>query len=396
MKIFIILSLILMVSCNIGHENNSIRHNNYPKTISIELDNPRTFVFSEVFDKPVFIALETNPRSLFSEINQLIIADSLIFVVPKNPEHSVIIFNLNGSHRNTIWNVGRGPDEYISLMAIYVSETEHLIYSFDPGNKRFICMDYDGRIVRSINSSGIYGWGMAINPTNGNLLVDLEIGGIDLPQEGNGLSPFILAEFNMDDKTVKPWFAVPRKGDFHCLYGFSSHHDTLIFKSVFRDTIYHVLSDSILPRYIFDFGQYSKPVELLNATEDSEFFNTLKSGRFVLYHRNFIENDGFVFTTHRTSKSEYLINLFNKNEESSNVFMSFKNGFIGQSTPVKIGYKVLPVGIYDNKIIFIHDPADIKRNISQLNKISSSSEFFNNINPTDNPIIGLYPIKIKD
>ncbi len=381
----VLFMLILMISCSTSEKSNQVNPEHSPLTIPIHLDKAGTLVFSELFDQPEFIALESSRSSLFSRAEQLIISDSLIFVVPDQPDNTIIIFHLDGRHRNTIYNLGRGPGEYTSLASAFVSEREHLIYSFDPGNNRYICLDYDGRIVRTFKVSGIYGWGMAFNPSNGKLVIDLSFGGIDLLKKGEVLTPYLLAELDTASFEAKAQLLSSRRLDNMNLYGFNIYRDTLLYLPYIWDTVYQVLHNETQPRYIFDFGHYTKPPELVNAPDDYTFYKILKTGKFVCYHHNLIENDDFVFTTHRTTTREMVVNRFNKKNMASDSYTKFFNEYIGQVSEEVVGFRDFPVGLVNNKMVYIHDPVDILKRMKTNN--------LKYIKETDNPIIGLYPIK---
>ena len=384
-RFWVFFLMIVVISCSTAEKRNKVMPDSSPVTIPVRLDRAGTLVFSELFDQPEFIALETNRTSLFSRAEQLIISDSLIFVVPDQPDNTIIIFHLDGRHRNTIYNVGRGPEEYISLASAFISESEHLIYSFDPGNNRYICMDYDGRIVRSFKASGIYGWGMVFNPLNDKLVIDLSFGGIDLLEKGEVLTPYLLAEVDTASFEAKPQLLSSRRLDNMNLYGFNIYRDTLLYLPYIWDTVYQILHSETLPRFIFDFGPHTKPPDLVNAQDNGSFYKILKTGKFVCYHHNFMENDDFVFTTHRTTTREMVVNRFNKKNLTSDSYTKFFNEYIGKVSEEIIGFRDFPVGMVNNKMVYIHDPVDILKGMKTNN--------FKDIKETDNPIIGLYPIR---
>lgn len=80
-----------------------------------------------------------------------------------------------------------------------------------------------------------------------------------------------------------------------------------------------------------------------------------------------------------------VVNRFNKKNMASDSYTKFFNEYIGQVSEEVVGFRDFPVGLVNNKMVYIHDPVDILKRMKTNN--------LKYIKETDNPIIGLYPIK---
>ena len=87
-----------------------------------------------------YIPLETNDRSLLGDINKVLFKNGKIYVLDKNGNNGVYIFDQAGHFLSAINKQGEAPDEYIELMDMDVDH-EGNVYIAD--NARMNLMKYD-------------------------------------------------------------------------------------------------------------------------------------------------------------------------------------------------------------------------------------------------------------
>ena len=144
--ISIILLTLLFSGCRDNRTGSAIENGGLIR-LSIDVDNAGSLLYSDVFEKPRFVPLETTMHSLVGTIAQVHLTDSLIILNDWN--HRVLIFNREGKFISSIYRIGRGPDEYLELHYLDIDEESGHIWFFDPQGY-FICMDHQGSFLERI------------------------------------------------------------------------------------------------------------------------------------------------------------------------------------------------------------------------------------------------------
>jgi hypothetical protein len=168
--ISIILLTLLFSGCRDNRRDSAIENDGFI-SIPVDVDNAGSLLFSDIFEKPQFVPLETTMYSLVgSSISQVYLTDSLIVLA--GHDSRVLIFNRDGKFISSIYNRGRGPDEYLELYYVDVDEESGHIWFFDPQGY-FICMDHQGNFLERIRINNAYGYPMFKHPFTDQLLLIL-------------------------------------------------------------------------------------------------------------------------------------------------------------------------------------------------------------------------------
>jgi hypothetical protein len=96
-----------------------------------------------------FVQLKSTEDFLFQSISNLIVEDSLIFILDIL-QNAVFIFDLNGNPVNKIHAAGGGPGEYIQLSDDFVDPIEKTINVFDLSTCKILTYSYDGVFCKDI------------------------------------------------------------------------------------------------------------------------------------------------------------------------------------------------------------------------------------------------------
>ena len=374
------------------------------KRLVIDKEKAGILDFKELFNPPDFIPLETNQYSLVSNWNQVIITDSLIFFVPQSNQvpNGVLMFNSDGSFRNSIFKYGRGPDEYISLPFIYVDELLSQILFYDIMNYTFGWMDYSGEFVKKIKTPGLAGMNLFVHPRTGKILLDTSSGGVI---KDSIYHPCQLAIFDPNLREYKVVREMAHDENWLSATGFSTFADNVYFKPTSWDTIYTIGEEDMVPKYILDFGKYSKPKAYF---KDGHYEYIKLNNMTGLVHMNmfFKESDYDIVTIHRVYNEGRLFHHYDKETETSHVYDRFINAYVGQTDIIPLEKGVLPFFSYQDKLIFIYEPVKLIWDYHQLTMKLKPDELdifkkenpkfvdlIKNLKESDNPVLALYSFR---
>lgn len=189
------------------------------------------------------IPLETNDESLLAEIGEMLIRDSLIYVLDKK-QSAVFVFTDEGKYVNKVDKFGRGPGEYPLLTGFCVDSNWIGILNLD--RLLFYNFDYPDsvRIVR-MDSAGVSGLGMYsddnhfyFRPSNNR----------------NIKASVIVADKDLQVKTI---LAEPKYAQLVAVCNlpfFIPMEDKMFYYQMYNDTIYQITDTTLLATYIFDGG----------------------------------------------------------------------------------------------------------------------------------------------
>jgi len=133
-----IVSLAACLSCGSGAGDKTVEVDEVI-TFSADTDIP----IASVVDSISYLPLETNDKSMFSNVDKMIIRDDRIYIGDYSSS-VVVVFDMEGNHLLTIDKRGRGPGEYIRLSAFTVDD------------RYMYLMDNDSGMVRKYDLSGAF------------------------------------------------------------------------------------------------------------------------------------------------------------------------------------------------------------------------------------------------
>lgn len=96
-------------------------------TIDIEKSNLKDIPYSSFVDSISYILLETNDDCLIGKIRDVILADSIIFVL-KQEQDEILLFDRQGHYMRKIAKKGNGPGEYSIINQMDYNEKRKSIF----------------------------------------------------------------------------------------------------------------------------------------------------------------------------------------------------------------------------------------------------------------------------
>lgn len=356
--------VVCMVSACTDHSS-ILKHDLPIYSFKINTENVSELNLQNIASLDRIIALETKDECLITSIGKVFITDSSLVVWDKGTDN-VFIFDNAGRHQRPIGRKGPSPEEYTNIGDVQMrNDTVQIL---DVATRRIINYDISGKFVSSIQSDyylytfyevpeGYWGINGYQNKDHYNLiLLDKKLRKI---KRGCFVNEQILPlrptnNFSKNEKS-----------------------DELIFHYPYKDTIYKIQQDSIIPFIAFDFGENEKPEEI-----NTEVYK----GR--IHHVHLYGNHLFFSFSHALgNKMSY---------EGYNGYISLKNSEMTIYTfhiahDERTIVSPLPeiVNISKGKLIYQIVPGEFPEEV--FNRLKEAT--WGTINGESNPILVLYNLK---
>jgi hypothetical protein len=201
--VIIVLILLMSASCSVGTKT----------AFDLDLSKyVKEYYYSDVFNSLTYIELETISESIISGIDQLLVDDSLIFILDKR-QKAIFIFSDTGKFLNKINKIGKGEGEYITTTSFCICTAEKLIFVLDDMVQKINIYSYNGNFVRTIKLRNEDVIRSIACISNGNLLLftpdplhaEIRNGVWETDTEGY----FIKQHRTVDPKYKFPYFTYP-------------------------------------------------------------------------------------------------------------------------------------------------------------------------------------------
>lgn len=261
---------------------------------------------STIFRKSWFLELETDKDAFIGNIDKLLFDENKIFVLDKDISQAVFIYNSDGRLIKKIDERGQGPREFLKIRDVTLDKNKKRICLLDQAGNKINFYDYEGEFLESkpipfsfssfdyIDSSIIaFDLQTAYNVNDqidNHYLVTADIEGII----HNKAFPY-----SNDEKSFSYW---------------SSRHirrfkDNVFFQPRYRNTIYQVKKDEVIPWFFLDFQGKEFPNN--GKIEGDEHFRDLKQ-KYSYFSGEYVDLENvacFVINT----PEEYFYLLYSKN-----------------------------------------------------------------------------------
>lgn len=195
------------------------------------------------------IVLETTKECVIGEVSTIALRRDTI-IIGDTKTKSVYLFDNRGKYLSKINRVGRGPQEYIDMTDLFISE-DH-IYVMDNNQFKVCCYDFRGNHIFSFNSKE----GVCIGAKDGKLLVGTTWGG------GALWDDCFVAEFDefgtMTNSFIKKSIDDVHRDNIHYKY-FIKTQNGLDFLLPSKNIVYRYVESCLNPSYKIDFADKAMP-----------------------------------------------------------------------------------------------------------------------------------------
>ncbi|MEQ9220506.1 MAG: 6-bladed beta-propeller [Cyclobacteriaceae bacterium] len=273
-----------------------------------------------------YTLLKLPSEMFFRETLKVIFHDNHFYFLDRavgSPDASIFCFDLTGTFRYVIDEVGRGPGEYARIMDFDVTDEYVIIYA----EKGFLFYDViSGEFVKSMDKTKVSSTSFAVIDENAILM--------DAGRYVHNKSKNQLKVYDIDSKDVIyedfPFNNSSLKLSHIYRYIFTAK-DTVSALPMFSQIVYRAYKKDrnylIKPAYELDFGDFWIPNQILaNSYKNRDkFFDSYQD--FVSTAEVFETNE--IIYAHYQLNGEYLTFIHDRRSERSLNINSFKENSIG-------------------------------------------------------------------
>ena len=365
----------------------------YPMTVPFEtgIETEREVLLSEIADSVRFIPLETSDKSLIRGIKEanILKTDKYLFLPWVE---SLFQYTSDGQFVRKIGRKGSGPGEFVWISQIDADEENGLLFMQTTSQRINVYDMESGKFLRSMKCPDIESGDFAmlndttsvtfVRNTNGKRKIRLYIA----DAKGDTLNTFSRSDlFELNSQYSWMMSSPTDRYMFH-------YKDLVCCKDYYNDTLFTVTKELLEPRYIFEMGKYSLPIECrfeyLNG--DGKRFQEL-AAPYLRYQA--IETESYLFMPYTNWTGEKArkrrLALFDKN--TGECYKVSGDGFIkndlGSELPIR------PVAALDSKtLLSVWEMQDIFKE-AEKNPAILELEQLKGIDEDDNPVLMLVYLK---
>jgi len=329
-----------------------------------------------------YLQLETTDECLVGTRLTVYADDIYLIAIDRQ---KILLFNRkDGKFIREIGHQGNGPSEYSRTYTVMpYNEEKKIVYA--GRNKKRYGYSLEGQLKDTLTIPELVS----------------EIGNIDdnlfaafIPDYQGGEKNKIII-FNEKDSLINTfpnYLSAPKTESFFVWNPnslFYRLNKQLYFYQLFNDTLFHVNSNSLTPRFVFNMGPYSPPYEMKTSPQ-------FESNKYFLI-RTINESTKYLFCAFNFNKSNYTA-IYDKDKrttvvndyspESGHGFLYNTNDFV----PLEIS----SINTY-NELICTIDAVKInqwfEKNPEKVPQLPESLKSLINIKETDNPVILISKLK---
>lgn len=345
----------------------------------------RPFNFGEMIKTIKFLPLETKGENLISEIQQVLVTDSNIYICNDQSSDNILIFDINGKYVKQIQR-GEGPKDILQLKGIAYDDSRQELIVYHSKFLSFFTKDGDFKKRESV-------------PLNARYFALIDDGylfyaesGIDNTHLGYSENYQIL----MTDKTYhlksKGYpYRFSEKNNYGGNNPLGVNRNQLTIGFNFVDTIYRYIDNrTIKANYAFDISDKKIPDELLFDGSTDEFLKETEQNDYNYFVGKYVESDTHIFIAFNnrftTFRNDFFIDKRTKN---------IRGGTKLEYDVVNFPCLLSPVASMGPYYISYEQPQNIFPRLKFLkNKFVSDEDIakLNQLKEDDNPVLIFYEL----
>lgn len=269
----------------------------FPQIVPFEtgIETEQEILLSEIADSIRYIPLETNNKCLIRGLKgSNIIRTKEYFFLPWIDK--LFQYTKDGKFIRTLGRKGGGPGEFNWIMQIDVDEKKGLVYMLTTTGKINIYSMETGKFIRAMKVPNIEVSEFAMLRVQDTIAATFMRNNNGKRKERIYLSNLkgdtlkIFNRWDLFDLNSKYRWMISSDIDRY-MFHYKSH---TCYKEYYNDTLFTITQETLEPRYIFQMGKYSLPIECrfeyLNG--DGKRFQEV-AAPYIQY--NTIETDSYIF-----------------------------------------------------------------------------------------------------
>jgi hypothetical protein len=312
--------------------------------INIELnDKNSTIHCSDILNLDRIVVLETSDKSIIGNIDDVIVNDSIIYVLDKRVTKSIFIFNYKGRFIKMINQLGKGPNEYISLNSI----------TYDNFEGKLVVMDGVGRKVLVYNRLGDFEKIIKVDDYFDQVHV-LDKDHYVFYSDFSSRKHKQISISNKDGKVVERFMDISGK-HFDSGYGqnvFCLNNDLTLFALPYDNTIYSVSGNKLVPYCDLLFGDLfiDSNAKNMSSKEVDKLRKKHGDGKIISKFNRIARFENMLYCSFTYNFMTYSM-FYDMNEHRivhiGELTSDINNLFIGDKKPI---------GLYKDELIFKLEP----------------------------------------
>lgn len=373
MKKYLLLLQFFICSCSVDNVKD------LSPTLQIDLSQSEyNIVADSIFEAAKYIPLETTDNSLISTIDKIIIYDNTFYILDKK-QKSIILFNNQGKYINKLNNIGRGPNEYLSLEDFFIDNDT--IYIFSSVSQKIIIHNLDFSPIRSFK---VPTYGTNISLINDKIYLYTNF------RADNLRNFYAINKVSGKIEDCFSPFEEKKKGVSYSKTTFSKYKDKLYCFLPFDYSIYSIQDFSLSKISNLNFGKDKMFPEQFKdySYEEQKDYKIAHYKDWFDLPINGINNlywsDKFIFFTFTNAIFPYI--YFKSHESGKQIFGNLQNSETFLLANNAFGY------INDSCYICINSPEDIHSYLERKYKLP---ECLQNLKIDDNPVLSVFTLKFK-
>lgn len=248
----LVLSFTFLISCRDDDKQRVFANISFTPDQFIEKEN---VLLDTIVHKIEYVILESGPGSYIGRIMALSVTNDEILIIN---EGEVFIFDRNGRFKTKLGARGRGPEEYLSPLDVFIADGKYIIFD----SRAILKFDSDYQFIKKTEHDRFL---KVIKPLGNNKYV----GELSTESFYGDSVVYSLAlydeEMNVLDKLETTESTDPVEGNLFVIDMGSLYHGTngVMFREEYGDTIYSITSDmERIPVLKLDMGNKEYPKEL--------------------------------------------------------------------------------------------------------------------------------------
>ncbi|WP_302799903.1 6-bladed beta-propeller [Parabacteroides goldsteinii] len=352
------------------------------------IEEEKTVKLSDIADKVEYIWLELTDSSLLNNTinSHTVISDKYVFVHTSN---AIFQFGRDGHFIRRVGRYGQGPEEYLAVSFLDILLDKNELYAFIPDYWKLYVYDMEtGMLLRQIAM-------IKCSAIDFLMYDDTTIVAFSQSLGKSGAPRLTLGNFSGD--ILKQYYhpVIDKKGTNAVFMGknyrFTYRYDNKIqYKEYYVDTLYHVGLTQLEPRYIFDLGPYSLPVERRIEYTTDYMKDTKSYLRYDVY-----ETDNYILMPYMSWSAVYQGNFADKEmaiyKKKDGSCFKISGGIL--ENDLSGGVPMVPEGVVDDNSIFSIWTVDALYEEAEKNPQIQKLLEKNNVQFDDNPMIMIARLK---
>lgn len=309
-----IIFYITLMLCSILHSCNNKPQLSYSEVtpIKFDFDKEMKSIHDVNLIKDVDIISLDCDEVIIGEIDKIIKFDTIIYLMDKNQNKSIYLYNIEGTFLRSISNYGSGPDEYAQLTDMFIDPIDSSLNILSRFDKKILKYDLRGEKLRLIKR-------MPKAFTSMNKMNESYSGYMGNYSE-DFKKPYNLWLLSENLEPISNFFKIDKIWESRShgsYYPFSKYKDKHYYTTLMDYNIYLISNDNVQIKYNFDLDKMEWPKDMdINKITEQE--------RLVLYNNyiygffNFQETEQHLVTNF-LYRGQYLMCVYQKKEKEANI-----------------------------------------------------------------------------